>query len=380
MKALSHIALVSLFATGADAHGATVIPRSRNTIDADNMTAQGNQTYPYHGQACPMADGGNGTTSGANGQACYWFSNGASIGCPTPDATTRGPVPTVECNTSQAAALDGMCARKMDTCGSGAKATICDPEMRTVNTGAECGAEDDYYYYSPWRAPGSAGVFDSCGLAGGHTGDCPDDDPANCFGGHYVATKHAMQGDAGSQLAPRTTSTTWTAGEAVEVAFNMMANHGGGYQYRLCPADEALTEACFFRTPLEFVGQSSFRWDAKEGQGGLRTWFDGDYVSTGTLPAGSTWAKNPLPRNDVGNTGPGFAPKCDEVEGCDVYSKDKQDCRCSGMWGPYNVEVVDRVRIPASLPPGDYVLGWRWDCEESNQIWASCSDVTVVQK
>lgn len=24
------------------------------------------------------------------------------------------------------------------------------------------------YYYSPWRAPGSAPVFDSCGMAGGH--------------------------------------------------------------------------------------------------------------------------------------------------------------------------------------------------------------------
>ena len=34
--------------------------------------------------------------------------------------------------------------------------------------------------------------------------------------------------------------------------------------------------------------------------------------------------------------------------------------------------------IPADLAPGDYVLQWRWDCEESDQIWASCADVTVV--
>ena len=32
---------------------------------------------------------------------------------------------------------------------------------------AACGAADDYYYYSPWRAPGDAPVYDSCGLAGG---------------------------------------------------------------------------------------------------------------------------------------------------------------------------------------------------------------------
>ena len=34
-----------------------------------------------------------------------------------------------------------------------------------------------------------------------------------------------------------------------------------------------------------------------------------------------------------------------------------------------NMEIVDRVLIPKGLAPGEYVLGWRWDCEESNQIW-----------
>jgi len=100
-------------------------------------------------------------------------------------------------------------------------------------------------------------------------------------------------------------------------------------------------------------------------------------VSTGTLPAGSTWAKNPLPRNDTANTGRSFAPKCEEVTNCGSESRTSSRCLCSGMWGPYDVEIVDQVRVPKNLPPGDYVLGWRWDCEESNQIWASCSDVTV---
>ena len=47
------------------------------------------------------------------------------------------------------------------------------------------------------------------------------------------------------------------------------------------------------------------------------------------------------------------------------------------MWG---IEIVDTVALPAELPSGEYVLGWRWDCEESNQIWTSCSDVTIVGK
>ena len=100
-------------------------------------------------------------------------------------------------------------------------------------------------------------------------------------------------------IAPRPSGTTWTAGEVVEVAFNLMANHGGGYQYRICPAGEPLTEECFSKQPLEFVGQQALRWNAKDGKGGTQVWFDGDYVRNGTLPVGSTWAKNPIPRNDV---------------------------------------------------------------------------------
>merc|ERR1711924_495205 len=55
---------------------------------------------------------------------------------------------------------------------------------------------------------------------------------------------------------------------------------------------------------------------------------------------------------------------------------------CTGMTDGQNavpdLEIVDRVLIPKGLTPGPYVLGWRWDCEESNQIWQSCSDLTIV--
>jgi hypothetical protein len=35
---------------------------------------------------------------------------------------------------------------------------------------------------------------------------------------------------------------------------------------------------------------------------------------------------------------------------------------CAGNW-PTTVNIMDTVRVPATLPPGEYVLGWRWDCE-----------------
>lgn len=40
--------------------------------------------------------------------------------------------------------------------------------------------------------------------------------------------------------------------------------------------------------------------------------------------------------------------------------------------------IRDVVKIPAGLKPGRYVLGWRWDCEATAQVWSSCSDVELV--
>ena len=33
---------------------------------------------------------------------------------------------------------------------------------------------------------------------------------------------------------------------------------------------------------------------------------------------------------------------------------------CSGWYGPENLEVVDTVRVPATLTAGEYVVQWRW--------------------
>ena len=219
--------------------------------------------------------------------------------------------------------------------------------------------------YSPWRKPGSAPVFDSCGMAGGHK------PPNGGFGGIYVNTTHAKLGDKGTEVLPKTpTGITWKAGEVVEVAWTIEANHGGGYQYRLAPANGPLNEETFKKIPLDFVGQQSLRWNGPKGH---QVFFNGTYVTGAAVsPAGSMWVTNPVPRNDFHQTGKGFAAKCDESKGY----------KCSGAEDGSNamdnLEIVDHVRIPADLPTGDYVLGWRWDCEESNQIWQSCSDVHIT--
>eukprot|EP00326_Haptolina_ericina_P005025 CAMPEP_0181202568 /NCGR_PEP_ID=MMETSP1096-20121128/18916_1 /TAXON_ID=156174 ORGANISM="Chrysochromulina ericina, Strain CCMP281" /NCGR_SAMPLE_ID=MMETSP1096 /ASSEMBLY_ACC=CAM_ASM_000453 /LENGTH=129 /DNA_ID=CAMNT_0023293099 /DNA_START=327 /DNA_END=716 /DNA_ORIENTATION=- len=101
---------------------------------------------------------------------------------------------------------------------------------------------------------------------------------------------------------------------------------------------------------------------------------NGTYVSTGTLPAGSAWARNPLPYSNA-QSAPQFPPPCTET-----VDRTKSDTgKCSGR-DPYNTLISDSLRVPSTLPPGKYVLGLRWDCEKSAQVWTNCADIEVIGK
>ena len=38
----------------------------------------------------------------------------------------------------------------------------------------------------------------------------------------------------------------------------------------------------------------------------------------------------------------------------------------------------DLVEVPESLEPGEYVLSFRWDCQNTPQIWSACASIEVV--
>eukprot|EP00658_Telonema_sp_P-2_P009978 TRINITY_DN13728_c0_g1_i4.p1 TRINITY_DN13728_c0_g1~~TRINITY_DN13728_c0_g1_i4.p1 ORF type:complete len:163 (-),score=19.04 TRINITY_DN13728_c0_g1_i4:90-578(-) len=40
--------------------------------------------------------------------------------------------------------------------------------------------------------------------------------------------------------------------------------------------------------------------------------------------------------------------------------------------------VMDQVEVPEDLAPGSYLLSWRWDCEQSHQIWQNCADIEIT--
>ena len=70
----------------------------------------------------------------------------------------------------------------------------------------------------------------------------------------YNPTMYAKQGDLGSiVLKPRPSGTVWKRGTVALARQQSTAAHGGGYIYRLCPANETLSEECFNRMPLEFA-------------------------------------------------------------------------------------------------------------------------------
>ena len=49
----------------------------------------------------------------------------------------------------------------------------------------------------------------------------------------------------GTALPRMDTGVVWQLGGEAQVTWQVLNNHGGGYSYRLCPAAEPLTEACF---------------------------------------------------------------------------------------------------------------------------------------
>jgi len=323
-----------------------------------------------HVDNCGPSDKGNGCVNVThpgepchNGQASFWYSQGCFIGCP-------------ECDHASG-------RRQTDLCGLGQKATLPD-YARSVNLNATIGSNLDIYKHNPWRYPGNAPVADACGLAGG-----------------------APTGQNGTSLPHYPTGTQWKIGGEAEVTWQVRNNHGGGYAYRLCPASEPLTEECFQRHPLDFIpGKAALLFP----DGGKMS-IDPVHVNVGTSPEGSTWARIPVaptmlgpmcipgPKDDPTAphscatknnpvTGTCGCTECPETPGSDCSRCD--NCN-EPAYAPYMykgqpvegvsmvVGILDVLKVPEDLPAGDYVLGWRYDCEATAQVWSNCADITLVK-
>jgi hypothetical protein len=176
-----------------------------------------------------------------------------------------------------------------------------------------------------------------------------------------------------------------------EVAFGVWANHGGGYYYRLCALNTAkrsqwgkgnystgagvslpwLSERCFQDTPLSFAGDTQWLQHTNT----TRYEIPMVLVSEGTHPAGSTWARLPFPQCVRGKAGtPGDPDNHGYNDNCTDGGTEFPD-PLPGLHGYgynstfHNYSVVDKIMVPDYLPNGDYLLSWRWDAEQTPQIW-----------
>merc|ERR1719384_95544 len=117
------------------------------------------------------------------------------------------------------------------------------------------------------------------------------------------------------------------------------ANHGGGYQYRLCPLKSELTEACFQETPMPFADDSSLMLS-----NGTIIKLKSTFVSEGTLPVGSTWQMLPLPMTRTWfpeRLGYQFDPPCYDPTPPFALGQGI----CSGEWIT-NITIYDQLRVP----------------------------------
>jgi len=233
---------------------------------------------------------------------------------------------------------------------------------------------------NPWMAPGSAPVFSPCGWGGGNPMGCrPQDsqESEECQGGGY-----SFGPDSRDLAWPNTVYTDWERGTRAEVGWGMIANHGGGYSYRLCkvvddhPGD--VTEECFQKTPLRFGSENSwvqYGWDESS-----RVVFKANRTTVGTFPSGSEWTMNPIPvcnSNVMGwldptcPDGTEFPPRGPGLYGTGEHVE-------TGGNPDFQWTLMDEVEVPMDIEAGEYVLSFRWDCEATPQIWNSCSNINIV--
>lgn len=125
------------------------------------------------------------------------------------------------------------------------------------------------------------------------------------------------------------------------------------------------------KTPMPFAGDSRMMMS-----NGTMLNLTSTFVTDGTLPEGSTWQMNPIPTTrggpSLGKVGYVFPPPCYDP----TPPRSLSQGICTGEW-INNITMYDQLRVP-SVAPGEYVLGFRWDCEGSAQVWQACADITIT--
>merc|ERR1719367_557786 len=156
-----------------------------------------------------------------------------------------------------------------------------------------------------------------------------------------------------------------------------------------------VTEHCFQNTPAPQFHQAK-SWIQDGADVRSRKEIPAYRTTTGTWPAGSMWTRNPIPAwrcmsgGLEGHAFDGVTPQphkdCNHLN-FEPPIHDKKYVGYGGHRDPnkhleslFGFHVIDQLVVPTTIPPGDYVLSWRWDCEQTKQVWSQCSNIKIVDQ
>ena len=142
-----------------------------------------------------------------------------------------------------------------------------------------------------------------------------------------------------------------------------------------------LTEECFQQTPLRFASHE--QWIQVGDDESTKQRFIANRTTSGTWPPGSEWTKNPVANcaglgggffetdPTVCSKGYQFTPHLDGLVGQGANIQYDFDFF-------FDWTLMDELMVPENLEPGEYVLSFRWDCEQTHQVWNACSSIRIV--
>ncbi len=143
--------------------------------------------------------------------------------------------------------------------------------------------------------------------------------------------------------------------------------------------------------PLRFVGNTQWLQFGHGMDPNNRTEIPATTVTGDrVLPKNSTWRKNPVPPCNTPISGgalhgpcpgPTFKPPLPGIFGFGpgACGSSIPGTKCTPkqfLKENFDFGIVDKVEVP-DVPPGDYQIGFRWESEQTNQVWTSCGDVTI---
>lgn len=162
---------------------------------------------------------------------------------------------------------------------------------------------------------------------------------------------------------------TYNAGDVITVEWcvSNIADHGGVYSYRLCQNDDIVSN---FINPNYTPNETDYAL--------LETCFQEGILKCSDVE-GNQDCSSPHP--DCVGTGWGcedasdwFACGPKDTGRCEMKSNGEY-CYTHGNDGSI---LSDQVKLPDNFTSNHTLLGFRWDCEDTGQLWLHCADIQIV--